>query len=69
MATRGGFRAEAEIAGLIGNKPAPALVLLERDVLSGEAAAEIDEFVRALRFNESQPAHAERPAWLSPNET
>ncbi|RDK06387.1 flavodoxin family protein [Cupriavidus lacunae] len=65
MAARGGFQAEAEIARLTGKKPAPALVLLERDVMSGEAAAEIDDFVRALRFGDSGPAHAERPVWLS----
>ncbi|AGW90101.1 MULTISPECIES: flavodoxin family protein [Cupriavidus] len=69
MAARGGFQAEAEIARLTGKTPAPALVLLERDVLSGDAAAEIDDFVQALRFADSRPAHAERPAWLSPNET
>jgi flavodoxin len=69
MAARGGFQAEAEIARLTGKTPAPALVLLERDVLSGDAAAEIDDFVQALRFADSRPAHAARPAWLSPHET
>jgi flavodoxin len=69
MAARGGFQAEAEIARLTGRKPAPALVLFERDVLSGEAAAEIDDFVHALPFANSRPAHAEWQAWLSPRET
>ncbi|BDB29350.1 hypothetical protein Tamer19_31600 [Cupriavidus sp. TA19] len=69
MASLGGFQAEAEIGKLTGKTPAPALVLLERDVLSGDTAAEIDDFVQALRFADSRPAHAERPAWLSPNQT
>lgn len=68
MAARGGFRAEADVAQLTGQNPAPALLLLERDVLSGEAAADIDEFVRALRLEDSGSKHQERAVWLSPSE-
>lgn len=69
MAARGGFRAEAEIAGATGQNPALALLLLERDVLSGGAVSDIDEFVRAQRAQEIEPGRHERAAWLSPNET
>lgn len=68
MAGRGGFRAQAEIARLTGRTPAPALVLLEREVLSGGAAVEIEDFVQRLRFAGARPGQASRPAWLSPNE-
>lgn len=48
---------------------APGLVLLERDVLSGAAAAEIDAFAQALATADAVPPHAlERPIWLSPNQ-
>ncbi|WP_454764019.1 flavodoxin family protein [Cupriavidus campinensis] len=69
MGGRGGFQAEAEIARLVGKKPSPALVLAERDVLSGAANAEIDTFVQSLRSLQAEQDPAARPAWLSPKET
>lgn len=69
MSSRGGYQAMKEIAALTATTPAPALVLLQRDVLSGTAAADIDRFVQALRAAETGSTEVQRPAWLSPNAT
>lgn len=68
MASRGGFRAEDDIAFLTGKTPAPALVLKQRDVLSGAAAEPLAAFAAALRARQTTPAPIVRPVWISPRE-
>ncbi|SOZ40893.1 hypothetical protein CBM2605_U10014 [Cupriavidus neocaledonicus] len=58
--------AQAEIPRLTGRTPAPALVLLEREVLSGGVAVEIKDLVQCLRFADARPGQPCRRAWLSP---
>lgn len=69
MAARGGYRAMAEVNQLTGKIPTPALVLLQRDVLSGTATLDIDYFAQTLRLADPDMARTQRPAWLSPNTT
>jgi flavodoxin len=68
MASRGGFRAEDDIAFLTGKTPAPALVLKQRDVQSGAAAEQLAAFAAALRTRQTAPEAIVRPAWISPRE-
>ncbi len=69
MAARGGFRAAEEIAEALGRPPHPVIVLLQRDVVSGDARADIDAFATALISQPTtDPGVSRRPAWLSPNE-
>ncbi|CAG9165954.1 hypothetical protein LMG23992_00651 [Cupriavidus laharis] len=68
MAARGGFRAEDDIARLTRKTPEPALVVRQADVQSGEAAASLAAFARALRTRQTEPAPTGRPAWISSNE-
>ncbi|MBV8273450.1 MAG: flavodoxin family protein [Cupriavidus sp.] len=69
MASRGGFRAAEEIAMTVGRPPHPALVLLQRDIASGEALQDINDFAASLLEQApANPTQAPRAAWLSPNE-
>lgn len=68
MASRGGFRAEDDIAFLTGKTPAPALVLKQRDVQSGAATEALAAFAAALRTRQTTPETIVRPAWISPRE-
>ncbi|MGN5480872.1 flavodoxin family protein [Cupriavidus basilensis] len=68
MASRGGFRAEDDIASLTGKTPVPALVLKQRDVQSGAAAEPLAAFAAALRSRRTTPEAIVRPAWISPRE-
>nr|WP_315594675.1 hypothetical protein [uncultured Cupriavidus sp.] len=68
MAARGGFRAAEEIAGEIGRPPHPVLVLLQRDIVSGEVQQDIDDFASTLVRPAPDASGSPRSAWLSPNE-
>ena len=70
MASPGGFRAAEEVATALGRPPHPVLVLLQREIASGEAEQDIREFADSLcsALLTISPDTAPRPAWLSPNE-
>ena len=68
MAARGGFRAAEEIAFAAGRPPHPTIVVLERDISSGAALPDIEEFANALEGSEVDSARTWRAAWLSPSE-
>jgi len=68
MASSGGFRAAEEIATIMGCTPSPVLVLSQRDIVSGNAQADLDGFAAALEQAPTVSTTSPRPAWLSPNE-
>ncbi|TXI83812.1 MAG: flavodoxin family protein [Cupriavidus sp.] len=67
MAGRGGFRAAEEVGTLTGHPPHPVLVLLQREIVDGEANPDLKAFAETLRHPQTDTGQA-RPAWLSPNE-
>lgn len=69
MAARGGFRAAEEIAMTTGRPPHPVLVLLQRDIASGAALRDIENFADELQGRGQEGLEGSpRSAWLSPNE-
>jgi hypothetical protein len=68
MAGSGAFEAEQDVANLAGKVPAPALGLLQRDVLSGAAADDIAAFAVTLGRREVARPTPSRPAWVSPRD-
>lgn len=68
MAARGGFDAAAEIALICDKPPHPTLVLLQRDIASGEAFQDLSAFSKTLLEGERETVSSPRQAWLSPNE-
>lgn len=68
MAARGGFDAAAEIALTCDKPPRPTLVLLQRDIASGEAFQDLSAFSKSLLQGETETDSGPRQAWLSPNE-
>lgn len=68
MARRGGLRAAQDIGDAIGREPFPVLTLVEQDIISGAARAEIKRFADAYLRARPDLSQARRPAWLSPHE-
>lgn len=68
MTRGGGLQAAQDISGAIGREPYPVLTLVEQDILSGAAHAEIRRFADACARVCPDLDRANRPAWLSPHE-